>query len=295
MKTYRKFLNFFMLSISTFIAIYGIFWLFWILYSLFVNGFKYLKPELIYLDPTPTGVEGGGLRHAFVGHLILTSLGTLMGVPIGIAAGIFFSEYARHNRLFVIFRQITDIMVSAPSIVIGAVVYTILVKPLGHFNGLAGAVALALLMIPVIAITTDAMLKLVPQQMREAAYALGAYQWQVIKSVILRAAKVGILTGVLLGVARISGETAPLLFTSFNNAYMNLNLMKPTASLTVTMFNYVMGPYQYWHEQAWAAAFVLAIGVLLLSITAKLVLHGNLLKPLTYIVRSFTRSKDKEE
>ncbi|MGB9874064.1 MAG: PstA family ABC transporter permease, partial [Hydrogenobacter sp.] len=199
------------------------------------------------------------------------------------------------NKLFVIFRQITDIMVSTPSIVMGAVVYALLVKPIGHFNGLAGAIALALLMIPVIAITTDEMLKFVPQQMREAAYALGAYQWQVIKSVTIRAAKVGILTGVLLGIARISGETAPLLFTALNNTYLSLDLMKPMASLTVTIFVYVMGPYEYWHQQAWAAAFVLTMGVLLLSIVARLALHGNLLKPLTYIVRSFTRSKDKEE
>ncbi|MEZ0361797.1 MAG: phosphate ABC transporter permease PstA [Hydrogenobacter sp.] len=294
MKTYRKFLNFFMLFLSSLMALYGIFWLLWILGNLFINGFKYLKPELVYLDPTPPGMEGGGLRPAFVGHFIITSLATLIGVPIGIMAGVYFSEYGKESTFFKVLRQITDIMVSTPSIIMGAVVYALLVKPLGHFNGFSGAVALALLMVPVIAVTTDEMLKLVPQQMREAAYALGAYKWQVIKDVVFRAAKVGILTGVILGVARIAGETAPLLFTAFNNTFLNLNLLKPMASLTVTMFNYVMGPYHYWHEQAWASAFILTMGVLILSIIAKLLLHGNLLKPLSYIARSFAK-KNKEE
>ncbi len=292
-KTYRKFLNFFMLFLSSLMAFYGIFWLFWILGSLFINGIKYLKPELVYLDPTPPGVEGGGLRPAFVGHFIITSLATLIGIPAGIMAGIFFSEYGRNSTFFKVLRQITDIMVSTPSIIMGAVVYALLVKPIGHFNGLSGAVALALLMMPVIAVTTDEMLRLVPQQMREAAYALGAYKWQVIKDVVFRAAKVGILTGVLLGVARITGETAPLLFTALNNNSLNLDLMKPMASLTVTIFNYVMGPYDYWHKQAWASAFILTMGVLLLSVIAKTVLNGNILKPLSHIARSFTK-KGKE-
>jgi phosphate transport system permease protein len=188
-------------------------------------------------------------------------------------------------------RQITDIMVSTPSILMGAVVYAVLVKPVGHFNGFSGSVALALLMLPVIAITTDEMLKLVPREMREAAYALGAYKWQVIKNVVMRAAKVGILTGVILGVARIAGETAPLLFTSFNNNTLTFDLKDPMASLTVTMFNYVMGPYHYWHQQSWAAAFILTMGVLLLSIIARVLLHRNLLEPLFYIVRSITGKK----
>ncbi len=285
LKTYRKIVNWTMLSIASLMAVYGIFWLFWILGSLLINGFKYFGPELIYLDPTPAGVEGGGLRPAFVGHFIITTLATILGVPIGLMAGIYFSEYGQNSKFFRVLRNITDIMVSTPSIIMGAVVYAILVKPIGHFNGLSGAVALALLMVPVIAVTTDEMLKLVPQQMREAAYALGAYKWQMIKSVVIRAAKVGILTGVILGVARISGETAPLLFTAFNNAYLNLNLMKPMSSITVTVFNYVMGPYHYWHEQAWAASLILTLGVLVLSIVARLVLHGKITNPLAYMFR----------
>jgi phosphate transport system permease protein len=290
-KTRRKLFSNFMLFVSFLAAAYGIFWLFWILGSVFINGFKYLRPELIYLDPTPPGEEGGGLRPAFVGHLIITSLATVMGVPIGIMAGIYFAEYGRYSKFFMTLRQITDIMVSTPSILMGAVVYAVLVKPVGQFNGFSGSVALALLMLPVIAITTDEMLKLVPREMREAAYALGAYKWQVIKGVVMRAARVGILTGVLLGVARIAGETAPLLFTSFNNNVLTFDLRDPMASLTVTMFNYVMGPYHYWHQQSWAAAFILTMGVLLLSIVARVLLHRNLLEPLFYIVRSITGKK----
>ena len=290
-KTRRKLFSNFMLFLSFLTAAYGIFWLFWILGSLIVNGFRYLSPELVYLDPNPPGEEGGGLRPAFVGHLIITSLATIMGVPIGIMAGIYFAEYGRDSKFLMTLRQITDIMVSTPSILMGAVVYAVLVKPVGHFNGFSGAVALALLMLPVIAITTDEMLKLVPREMREAAYALGAYKWQVIKNVVMRAAKVGILTGVILGVARIAGETAPLLFTSFNNHVLTFDLRDPMASLTVTMFNYVMGPYHYWHQQSWAAAFILTMGVLLLSIIARVLLHRNLLEPLFYIVRSITGKK----
>jgi phosphate transport system permease protein len=290
-KVRRKLFSNFMLFVSFLAAAYGIFWLFWILGSVFINGFKYLRPELIYLDPTPPGEEGGGLRPAFVGHLIITSLATVMGVPIGIMAGIYFAEYGRYSKFFMTLRQITDIMVSTPSILMGAVVYAVLVKPVGQFNGFSGSVALALLMLPVIAITTDEMLKLVPREMREAAYALGAYKWQVIKGVVMRAARVGILTGVLLGVARIAGETAPLLFTSFNNNVLTFDLRDPMASLTVTMFNYVMGPYHYWHQQSWAAAFILTMGVLLLSIIARVLLHRNLLEPLFYIVRSITGKK----
>jgi phosphate transport system permease protein len=290
-KTRRKLFSNFMLFLSFITATYGIFWLFWIIGSLFINGFKYLSPELVYLDPTPAGQEGGGLRPAFVGHLIITSLATVIGVPMGIMAGIYFAEYGRNSKFFMTIRQITDIMVSTPSILMGAVVYAVLVRPVGHFNGFSGAVALALLMLPVIAITTDEMLKLVPKEMREAAYALGAYKWQVIKNVVMRAAKVGIMTGVILGVARIAGETAPLLFTSFNNNVLTFDLRDPMASLTVTMFNYIMGPYHYWHQQAWGAAFILTMGVLLLSILARVLLHRNLLEPLFYIVRSIAGKK----
>ncbi len=214
-------------------------------------------------------MEGGGLRPAFVGHLILVGLATLIGVPVGLLAGLYLAEYASESRLSTLLRNVTDIMVSTPSIIMGAVVYAILVKPIGHFNGFAGGVSLAFLMAPVVAVTTMQILQLVPQPLREAAYALGAYRWQVVRYVVMRSARAGIITGIILGVARISGETAPLLFTSFNNNYLSLNLGKPMASVTVTVFNYVMGPYHYWHQQAWAAAFILTLSVLILSFLAR--------------------------
>lgn len=275
----RKLISNFMLILSFLTALYGLFWLFWILGSLVINGFKYLTLDLFLQDPTPPGIEGGGLRHAFVGHIIVTSLSTLIGVPIGICAGIYYAEYGKNSKFFMALKNITDIKVSTPSIIMGAVFYALMVVPFKHFNALSGVLALAFLMVPVISVTTYEMLNLVPHTFREAAYALGAYKWQVIKDVTLRSAKFGILTGVLLAVARISGETAPLLFTAFNNAFLSFNLFKPMATLTVTIFNYIMGPYEYWHKQAWAAALFLTLLVLILSLLAKSVLYFGTFNP----------------
>ena len=261
-----------MLGLCTLAAIYGLFWLIWILSTLILYGSKSLSLELIYLDPNPPGIEGGGLRPAFVGHFILVTLATVLGVPIGLMAGIFFSEYAGKSKFFVLLRMITDILVSVPTIIIGAVVYAILVKPLQHFNALSGIVSLSIIMMPIVAITTNEMLKLVPNNLREAAYGLGAYKWEVILKVVIRSAKVGIITGILTSIARIIGETAPLLFTSFNNTHLNFNLMKPMASLTVYIFNYVMGPYDYWHEQAWASAFILTITIFVIFTLTRLLI-----------------------
>lgn len=283
----RKIISRIFLTISTLTALYGIFWLFWILSDLFINGFRYIHFDLLTKDMNPAGVEGGGLRQAFVGHIIITSLATVMGVTVGVVSGIFFAEYGRDSRFVQALRNVTDIMVSTPSIVMGALVYAVLVKPIGHFISLGGSIALALIMMPVIAITTDEMLKLVPSLMREAAYALGAYRWQIITKVTLRAAKVGILTGVILGIARITGETAPLLFTSFNNNFFTTDIFKPMASLTVTVFQYASGPYEYWHEQAWAASLILTFGVLLLTIVAKIIVNGvSITAPFAIISRS---------
>ena len=270
----RKVVNVLMLSLSTLTAMYGLVWLFWILGDVLINGLKFISLQLFLNDPTPPGIEGGGLRHAFVGHFIITSIAALIGVPIGIGTGIFFAEYGRHSRLIKGFRNITDVLVSFPSIVIGTFVYALMVKPLGHFSAVSGSVSLALLMIPVIAITTDEILRLVPNSLREAGYALGAHKWQVIKDISLSAAKRGILTGVILGIARISGETAPLLFTSFNNNFFSTDITKPMASLTVTIFQYAMGPYEEWHRQAWAASLVLTFGTLAFFIMAKAAVHG---------------------
>ncbi len=270
----RKAVNVLMLSLSVLTALYGLLWLFWILADVVLNGLKYMSFDLFLEDPAPPGVEGGGLRHAFVGHLIITSLATLIGVPVGIGTGIFFAEYGRHSRFVGFLRSVTDVLVSFPSIIVGTFVYAVMVKPVGHFMGVSGSVALALLMIPVIAVTTDEILRLVPNSLREAGYALGAHRWQVIKDITLPAAKRGILTGVILGVARISGETAPLLFTSFNNNFFTVNPLEPMASLTVTIFQYAMGPYESWHGQAWASALVLTAGTLLFFILSKIMVHG---------------------
>jgi len=269
---FRKVKSALVLLLSFLTAVYGILWLFWIIIDVFSKGFQNISIDLILQEPAPPGVEGGGLKHAFVGHLIITSLATLIGIPVGIAAGIFFTEYGRFSKFVDFLRTMTDSLVSLPSIIVGTAVYAIMVKPVGHFFGLSGSVALALLMLPVIAITTAQILKLVPDSLREAAYALGAFKWQVIKDVSLAAAKRGILTGVILGIARITGETAPLLFTSFNNNFTTYNIFDPMASLTVTIFVYAMGPYEDWHRKAWATSLILTIGTLIFFIIAKYLL-----------------------
>lgn len=269
---FRKVKSALVLFLSFLTAVYGILWLFWIIIDVFSKGFQNISIDLILQEPAPPGVEGGGLKHAFVGHLIITSLATLIGIPVGIAAGIFFTEYGRFSKFVDFLRTMTDSLVSLPSIIVGTAVYAIMVKPVGHFFGLSGSVALALLMLPVIAITTAQILKLVPDSLREAAYALGAFKWQVIKDVSLAAAKRGILTGVILGIARITGETAPLLFTSFNNNFTTYNIFDPMASLTVTIFVYAMGPYEDWHRKAWATSLILTIGTLIFFIIAKYLL-----------------------
>ncbi len=218
------------------------------------------------------GVEGGGLRNAFTGQLIITLCATLIGVPVGVLGGTFLAEYARGRKIARIISILSDIMVSVPSIVIGTFIYAILVKPVGHFNGWAGAVALAIIMIPVVLRTTEDMLSLVPWTLREAAFALGAPYYKVIIQVVYRGAATGILTGILLSIARVAGETAPLLFTAFNNSFFTLDMNQPMSSLTVTIFQYAMGPYENWHAQAWAAAFVITIFILILTILGRLII-----------------------
>lgn len=268
----RKIEGFIALALSTLAAVLGLFWLVFILGDVLVHGLKALNLGLFMNDPAPPGVEGGGLRNAFVGQLIITCFATLIGVPIGVLGGTFLAEYARGRKIARIISILSDIMVSVPSIVIGTFIYAVLVRPLGHFNGWAGAVALAIIMIPVVLRTTEDMLSLVPWTIREAAFALGAPYYKVITQVVYRAAATGILTGIILSIARVAGETAPLLFTSFNNSFFSLNMKQPISSLTVTIFQYAMGPYDTWHEQAWAAAFVITIFILILTITGRLII-----------------------
>ena len=260
------------LILSTLAALLGLFWLVFILGDVLVHGIKALNLNLFVNDPAPPGVDGGGLRNAFTGQLLITLFAALIGVPIGVLGGTFLAEYARGRKIARVISILADIMVSVPSIVIGTFIYAMLVRPVGHFNGWAGAVSLAIIIIPVVLRTTEDMLSLVPWTLREAAFALGAPYHKVITQVVYRGAATGILTGVLLSIARVAGETAPLLFTSFNNSFFSLNMKQPVASLTVTIFQYAMGPYDNWHEQAWAAAFVITMFILILTITGRLII-----------------------
>lgn len=268
----RKTEGYIALSLSTLAAFLGLFWLIFILGDVLVHGIKALNLSLFINDPVPAGVEGGGLRNAFIGHLIITFFATLIGVPVGVLGGTFLAEYARGRKIARVISVLSDIMVSVPSIVIGTFIYAILVKPVGHFNGWAGAVALSIIMIPVVLRTTEDMLSLVPWTLREAAFALGAPYYKVITQIVYRGAATGILTGILLSIARVAGETAPLLFTSFNNSFFSVNMNGPISSLTVSIFQYAMGPYENWHAQAWAASFVITIFILILTILGRLII-----------------------
>lgn len=268
----RIILNKVVMSLSTLSAMIGMGFLFWILGVLVINGVDALNWTIFSEAGAPPGYAESGLKHALVGQLMLVGLATFVGVPFGILAGTYLSEYGQKSKLAEIIRDISDIMMSAPSIVIGAFVYAIVVAPMGHFSGWAGSIALTIIMLPIILRTTDDMLQLVPSTLREAAFALGAPKYKVILQVVYRGAKVGILTGVLLGVARVAGETAPLLFTSFNDNFLNTNMNEPMASLTVTMFNYATSPYEDWQKLGWAAAFILSMFILGLNIIARVVL-----------------------
>ena len=257
------------LALCSLAAFAGLFWLAFILGDVLVHGVKALSLHLFLEDPTPPGMQGGGLRNAFVGQLLITFGATIIGVPMGILGGTFLAEYARGKRLARIISVLSDIMVSVPSIVIGTFIYALMVRPFGHFNGWAGAVALAIIMVPVVVRTTESMLSLVPWTLREAAFALGAPYYKVIIQVVYRGAAAGILTGVLLSIARVAGETAPLLFTSFNNNFFSTDMNGPIASLTVTIFQYAMGPYEDWHSQAWAASFVITLFILVITIIGR--------------------------
>lgn len=269
----RKMEGFVALLLCTFSAFLGLFWLAFILGDVLVHGMQALNLTLFMNDPAPAGAEGGGLRNAFVGQLMITFCASLIGVPIGVLGGTFLAEYARGKKIARIISILSDIVVSVPSIVIGTFIYAILVKPVGHFNGWAGAVALAIIMIPVVLRTTEDMLSLVPWELREAAFALGAPYYKVIIQVVYRGAATGILTGILLSIARVAGETAPLLFTSFNNSFFSLDMNHPISSLTATIFQYAMGPYETWHAQAWAASFVITVFILIITILGRLIIR----------------------
>ncbi len=268
----RKIQGFIALSLSTISAFVGLFWLVFILGDVLFHGVKALSLSLFINDPAAAGPPGGGLRNAFIGQLMITFGAALIGVPIGVLGGTFLAEYARGTVIARIIGVLSDIMVSVPSIVIGTFVYAILVRPLGHFSGWSGSVALAIILIPVVLRTTEDMLSLVPWELREAAFALGASYYKVIIHVVYRGAATGILTGILLSISRVAGETAPLLFTSFNNSFFSMDMSHPISSLTVTIFQYAMGPYENWHAQAWAASLVVTGFILVLTILGRLLI-----------------------
>lgn len=269
----RKIKNTLALSLSCAAAALGLFWLVFILADVLRHGIAYITPGLFLNEAAPPGMEGGGLKHAFIGQLLITFFAVLIGIPVGILGGTYLAEYGRHRRIGRFVSTLSDIMISVPSIVIGTFVYAVFVKPLGHFSGFAGALALAIIMIPVVLRTTEEMISLVPWEIREAAFALGAPYYKVILQVVYRGAATGIFTGTLLAIARIAGETAPLLFTSFNNMFMTTNMNEPMPSLTVTIYQYAMGPYDDWHEMAWAASFVITMFILGLTILGRLIIR----------------------
>jgi len=270
----RLLTNRFNLLVSLFAMLFGLFWLGWILFTLFEAGFRALTPDL-FLQMTPPPGSSGGLLNAIAGSLFMAAAGTLLGTPIGIMAGIYLAEFGSRGWLAPVTRFINDILLSAPSIVIGLFIYEAYVVHVRHFSAWAGIMALALIVIPVVIRTTENMLRLVPDSLREAAAALGAPQWKVISFVTVRAAKAGIITGILLAVARISGETAPLLFTALNNQFWSLNMNAPMANLPVVIFQFAMSPYEDWQRLAWAGALLITLSVLALNIFARVVFRNK--------------------
>jgi phosphate transport system permease protein len=271
----RRFKNQFALTISLLAMVFGLFWLVWILATTVQLGIAGFSWQLFTEMTPPPGSDTGGLANAIVGSLILVSLAVLIGTPIGIFAGIYLAEYGRHTWLGRVTRFVNDLLLSAPSIIIGLFVYELYVARVGNFSAFAGVLALALIVIPVVVRTTENMLQLIPNSLREAAFALGAPKWLVIGRVTLRASMAGVMTGILLAIARISGETAPLLFTALSNQFWSLNLDQPMANLPVTIFKFAMSPFQDWQQLAWAGVFLITVGVLSLNIVARMMFRRD--------------------
>jgi phosphate transport system permease protein len=269
----RQFLNRLVMGISTVASLGGSVALAWVLYEVVLRGIGAFNWNFFTQLPAPPGMEDGGLASAILGTVLITLLATLIGVPIGLFAGVFLAEFGQRSRLSGPVRFVSNVLMGTPSIIIGVFVYSILVVSVGHFSGYAGAVALAVIMIPLIARTSEDILNLVPDTLRESGLALGAPRWKITLDVVFRAAKKGLLTAALLAVARVCGETAPLLFTSLNSPYWPKTLAKPTSNLTVTIFNYAMSPYTDWQQMAWGASLLITASVLILTITARFFLQ----------------------
>ncbi len=266
----RRVVNYTALALSILTMAIGLFWLVWILWTLVARGFSGLRPS-VFTRMTPPPGSQGGLANAIAGSLLMTVVGILIATPVGVLAGTYLAEFGRRSWFAAATRFVNDILLSAPSIIIGLFVYQVIVVRTRHFSGWAGAAALAIIAIPVVVRTTEDMLRLVPTSLREAAAALGAPQWKVVVMVTYRAARAGILTGILLSIARLSGETAPLLFTALNNQFWSANMNAPIANLPVTIFQFAMSPYEGWQHLAWTGSLLITASVLLLNILARVV------------------------
>ena len=271
----RKRVNAIALTLSLMAMSFGLFWLAWILFETVRLGIDGLSLQLFTEMTPPPQAEGGGLANAVFGSAVMVALATLVGTPVGVLAGIYLAEYGQKTWLGSGVRFINDILLSAPSIVIGLFIYAVVVAPMHGFSAYAGVLALALIVIPVVIRTTENMLGLIPNALREAAYALGTPKWKVIGSITLKAARAGVVTGVLLALARIAGETAPLLFTALSNQFWTSDLGQPMASLPVTIFKFAMSPYENWQKLAWAGVFIITVGVLLLNILARVLFRNR--------------------
>jgi phosphate transport system permease protein len=267
----RRLVNALNLSIATIAMAFGLFWLGWILFTLLSQGFHAIHLHTVFQATPPPGGElgTGGLSNPILGSLLIVLFSTLIGTPIGIMAGIYLAEYGDHSFLAGPTRFINDILLATPSILIGMFIWTVYVDKVKHFSGIAGSFALALIVIPVVVRTTENMLRLIPNSMREAAYALGTPRWKVVSYVTLRAAKAGVLTGIMLAISRIAGETAPVIFTAFGNPYVSLNMNGPMASLPKIIYDFANNPDKNWNELAWASALIMTFAVLALNIVAR--------------------------
>ena len=273
--TFRKITDIAIKILSSISAIVGIFFLAWILLEVSKRGIAALNMDFFTKLPAPPGMEGGGVANALLGTMIMTMLATLIGVPVGVMSGVYLAEFGKTSMLGKGVRFTLNVIMGVPSIIVGLFVYTLLVLPLGHFSGYAGAVSLAILMLPVVARTTEDMLNMVPNELRESALAVGAPQWKVTLGIVFRAAKTGMITGILLAIARVSGETAPLLFTALNSPYWPQSINEPTANLTVTIFNYAMSPFADWQQIAWGASLLIMMVILSLTIITRMITKGK--------------------
>lgn len=267
---YRRIMNGLIQVIASMAALLCIFFFAWIILLIANKGIHVMNWQFFTQLPTPPGIEGGGIANAILGSFAIVGLAILIGVPIAMLAGIYLAEFGQYSRFGHAVRFATNMLMGVPSIIIGLFVYTLMVLPMGHFSGYAGAVALSIIILPIITRTTEDVFLMVPNNLRESALALGASRWRMILQIILKSGRKGLVTGIVLAVARVSGETAPLLFTALNNAYWVESLNQPTANLTVTIFNYALSPYSDWQQTAWGAAFLITMTVLLFTIIARL-------------------------